>query len=371
MSDFHDFMGRRSAILCIILLAMIAATCTWLDARMTTAVEIERNIIPATDLRSVRLYDVDAWYTLASRLIFTVEVIVFLLLPLSGFARVVFWATPTGDTPTRRRRLVDRIIAANVADIFHRGVAGPLSSLESRLEVNFTLPAVTATSAAGTEAAYRRADVLRVASELRADISELRDALRSQVRQISLAQPNDNSPSTQTRELAGRQSFLKVFDGVIAQHAVQENGRITSFADPNVDLSIQILPDSTACDHASRAQLAVAGPLVARVIDAVLENGIHEASGPQARERTVHVTAYIQHTRAWILIADAGGGLLNRSFTDLAQPGATQKADGMGLGLYTCWLLSELQICELLLTDRIGGGAIARVSFPLKPSAEK
>ena len=66
---------------------------------------------------------------------------------------------------------------------------------------------------------------------------------------------------------------------------------------------------------------------------------------------------------------DRGSGWPEVVRRHLGEPFVTTKPEGVGLGLYYVHSLAEAIGAELTLDDREFGGAVARISFPIVPSA--
>ena len=97
----------------------------------------------------------------------------------------------------------------------------------------------------------------------------------------------------------------------------------------------------------------------------LVDNSIE--SGGRAGEIEIVVTR--QGTRAELAVQDRGSGWPEVVRRHLGEPFVTTKPEGIGLGLYYVHSLAAAIGAELTLEDREFGGARARISLPLVPTA--
>jgi signal transduction histidine kinase len=105
--------------------------------------------------------------------------------------------------------------------------------------------------------------------------------------------------------------------------------------------------------------------LLSRAVHNLLLNAC-EASPDGA---TVEVRATREGGDATVEILDRGSGVAPEIRDRLFEPYASTKARGSGLGLSLVRDIAEQHGGRVTLTDRAGGGAIARLSLPLLDAA--
>ena len=81
-------------------------------------------------------------------------------------------------------------------------------------------------------------------------------------------------------------------------------------------------------------------------------------------ERVIDVTLDGGPDRVDLAVADRGQGWPAVVRNHLGEPFVTTRPGGVGLGLYYVHSLSEAIGAQLLLEDRVEGGAVARISLP-------
>ena len=82
----------------------------------------------------------------------------------------------------------------------------------------------------------------------------------------------------------------------------------------------------------------------------------------------IEVIVRNQAGRIDVVVLNRGEGWPDVVRSHLGEPFVTTKPDGIGLGLYYVHSLSEAVGGELILEDRVEGGAAARISLPAVPS---
>jgi len=97
----------------------------------------------------------------------------------------------------------------------------------------------------------------------------------------------------------------------------------------------------------------------------LVDNSI-ESGGSQ---NEVEIVVQRNGMRAELSVQDRGSGWPDVVREHLGEPFVTTKAEGIGLGLYYVHSLAEAIGAELTLDDREFGGAVARISLPIVPTA--
>jgi two-component system sensor histidine kinase RegB len=97
----------------------------------------------------------------------------------------------------------------------------------------------------------------------------------------------------------------------------------------------------------------------------LVDNGI-ESGGPKGE---IEIVVVRNGARVELSVQDRGSGWPDVVRTHLGEPFVTTKPKGVGLGLYYVHSLAEAIGAELTLDDREFGGAVARMSIPIVPTA--
>jgi two-component system sensor histidine kinase RegB len=97
----------------------------------------------------------------------------------------------------------------------------------------------------------------------------------------------------------------------------------------------------------------------------LVDNSI-ESGGSQSE---VEIVVQRNGMRAELCVQDRGSGWPDVVRQHLGEPFVTTKPEGIGLGLYYVHSLAEAIGAELTLDDREFGGAVAKISLPLVPTA--
>jgi C4-dicarboxylate-specific signal transduction histidine kinase len=92
----------------------------------------------------------------------------------------------------------------------------------------------------------------------------------------------------------------------------------------------------------------------------------HEAMAQSERRELDVVTARLDDKSIEIAVADRGSGLPDGIVEHLFEPFHTTKTDGMGLGLSICRSIVEAHRGKLEYQPNRGGGAIFRVTLPVR-----
>lgn len=86
-------------------------------------------------------------------------------------------------------------------------------------------------------------------------------------------------------------------------------------------------------------------------------------------EGEVEIVVQRNGTRAELSVQDRGSGWPEVVRRHLGEPFVTTKSEGIGLGLYYVHSLAEAVGADLTLDDREFGGAVAKISLPIVPTA--
>ncbi|HEB89169.1 MAG TPA: HAMP domain-containing histidine kinase [Deltaproteobacteria bacterium] len=97
----------------------------------------------------------------------------------------------------------------------------------------------------------------------------------------------------------------------------------------------------------------------------LVDNAI-ESGGPRGE---IEIVVQRNGSRAELSVQDRGSGWPEVVRRHLGEPFVTTKPEGIGLGLYYVHSLTEAIGAELTLHDREFGGAVARISLPIVPTA--
>ena len=99
----------------------------------------------------------------------------------------------------------------------------------------------------------------------------------------------------------------------------------------------------------------------------LMRNAVEAMAGSERRELTV--SAVRAGAMVEIRVSDIGPGLPEQVRARLFEPFVTTKRDGMGVGLSVCRTIVEAHGGELRGEDRVGGGAVFRLTIPLAAEA--
>ncbi len=97
----------------------------------------------------------------------------------------------------------------------------------------------------------------------------------------------------------------------------------------------------------------------------LVDNAI-ESGGPKGE---IEIVVVRNGNRAELYVQDRGSGWPEVVRRHLGEPFVTTKPEGIGLGLYYVHSLAEAIGAELTLDDREFGGAVAKLSLPIVPTA--
>lgn len=126
------------------------------------------------------------------------------------------------------------------------------------------------------------------------------------------------------------------------------------------DATIHFLGDGRGPKRVLVPTVAFSQALI-NLIDNSIESG--------GRNGEVEIVVQRHGTRVELSVQDRGGGWPEVVRRHLGEPFVTTKAYGIGLGLYYVHSLAEAIGAELTLADREFGGAVAKISLPIVPTA--
>ncbi len=127
----------------------------------------------------------------------------------------------------------------------------------------------------------------------------------------------------------------------------------------SLELSIQIADDATEA-FIDKVQIQ-------QVLLNLIRNAVEAMDG--APQRKVSITADKNGDMVEIRVADSGPGLSEKARSDLFQPFATTKANGLGMGLSISQTIVNGHGGQLLGKNGIDGGAIFSLTLPTAPAA--
>ncbi len=133
--------------------------------------------------------------------------------------------------------------------------------------------------------------------------------------------------------------------------------------------SLSKVHESTPLNFSSRGRSARAllPPIAfSQAFINLIENA-RESAGP---ESPIEVEVFTDADRVELTVSDRGAGWPTVVRNHLGEPFVTTKDEGVGLGLYYVHSISEAIGGHLVLEDREGGGAIARISLPMAGEQE-
>jgi two-component system sensor histidine kinase RegB len=126
------------------------------------------------------------------------------------------------------------------------------------------------------------------------------------------------------------------------------------------DATIRFLGDGRGPKPVLVPTVAFSQALI-NLVDNSIESGGHEGE--------VEIVVQRNGTRAELSVQDRGSGWPEVVRRHLGEPFVTTKSEGIGLGLYYVHSLAEAIGAELTLADREFGGAVAKISLPIVPTA--
>ncbi len=133
-----------------------------------------------------------------------------------------------------------------------------------------------------------------------------------------------------------------------------------SVATVHEEATIRFLSDGRGSKRVLVPTVAFSQALI-NLVDNAIESG---GSGGE-----VEVVVVRNGTRAELSVQDRGSGWPEVVRRHLGEPFVTTKPEGIGLGLYYVHSLAEAIGAELTLDDREFGGAVAKLSLPIVPTA--
>jgi len=126
------------------------------------------------------------------------------------------------------------------------------------------------------------------------------------------------------------------------------------------DATIRFLGDGRGPKPVLVPTVAFSQALI-NLVDNSIESGGHEG--------VIEIVVQRNGTRAELSVQDRGSGWPEVVRRHLGEPFVTTKSEGIGLGLYYVHSLAEAIGAELTLDDREFGGAVAKISLPIVPTA--
>jgi two-component system sensor histidine kinase RegB len=124
--------------------------------------------------------------------------------------------------------------------------------------------------------------------------------------------------------------------------------------------TIRYLGDGRGPKHVLVPTVAFSQALI-NLVDNSIESG--------GSDGEVEIVVQRRGGRAELSVQDRGSGWPEVVRRHLGEPFVTTKAEGIGLGLYYVHSLAEAIGAELTLNDREFGGAVAKISLPIVPTA--
>ena len=126
------------------------------------------------------------------------------------------------------------------------------------------------------------------------------------------------------------------------------------------DATIRFLSDGRGPKRVLVPTVAFSQALI-NLVDNAIESG--------SRDGEVEIVIVRNGERAELSVQDRGSGWPDVVRRHLGEPFVTTKPEGIGLGLYYVHSLAEAIGAELTLGDREFGGAVAKMSLPIVPTA--
>jgi len=133
-----------------------------------------------------------------------------------------------------------------------------------------------------------------------------------------------------------------------------------SVATVHDEATIRVLGDGRGPKRVLVPTVAFSQALI-NLVDNSIESG--------GRESEVEIVVQRNGSRAELSVQDRGSGWPEVVRRHLGEPFVTTKPEGIGLGLYYVHSLAEAIGAELTLDDREFGGAVAKISLPIVPTA--
>jgi len=122
--------------------------------------------------------------------------------------------------------------------------------------------------------------------------------------------------------------------------------------------------------HLQRSGRGARALLPSIAFSQALINLVENASESAGPESPIDVEVMAAGGRVELTVSDRGAGWPSMVRHHLGEPFVTTKSQGVGLGLYYVHSLSQAIGAQLILEDRAGGGAVARISLPLAGGQE-
>ena len=126
------------------------------------------------------------------------------------------------------------------------------------------------------------------------------------------------------------------------------------------EATIRVLGDGRGGKRVLVPQVAFSQALI-NLIDNSIESG--------GATSEVEIVVQRNGARAELKVQDRGSGWPDVVKHHLGEPFVTTKPEGVGLGLYYVHSLAQAIGADLILEDREFGGAVARITMPIVPSA--
>jgi two-component system sensor histidine kinase RegB len=133
-----------------------------------------------------------------------------------------------------------------------------------------------------------------------------------------------------------------------------------SIATVHDEATIRFLGDGRGPKRVLVPTVAFSQALI-NLVDNSIESG--------GRDSEVEIVVQRNGSRAELSVQDRGSGWPEVVRRHLGEPFVTTKPEGIGLGLYYVHSLAEAIGAELTLDDREFGGAVAKISLPIVPTA--
>ncbi|MET0026421.1 MAG: HAMP domain-containing sensor histidine kinase [Candidatus Thiodiazotropha sp.] len=105
--------------------------------------------------------------------------------------------------------------------------------------------------------------------------------------------------------------------------------------------------------------------MLQQVIINLIRNGIDATCGTPSKVNTITVTSSIVDNYVRISIKDSGKGMNDEEAQSLFIPFASNKLNGMGIGLNICRTFIELHMGKLWLTRNEGSGCTSHIMLPI------
>lgn len=171
--------------------------------------------------------------------------------------------------------------------------------------------------------------------------------------------------TSRTREVVGRtRDFLSGSPPDVQPLDIAETARIATVL---IDRELRLHDASVHLDAASDLPKVMADPIqMQQVLVNLMINGV-QAMKSQPAPRDVRVVVRAVDNEVWISVSDHGPGVEAGLRSKLFEPFASDKSDGMGMGLAICRTSVEAVGGRIWLDDAAPTGATFRVSLPAIP----